>query len=286
MQELQGLSPYTVVLIAGVLILVLLLLRWSIARSRPKQTPPVEESGVQIGNGQTIGSRSEQDDYFASMTTPVGTLALVADGISGMANGRMSSTLAVTTFMKEYAKVTRPEEIITYLDRTAGVVNRNILQQLNGQGGGTTLAVVVLVENKLYYGAVGDSMITIYRNGEFVPVNSKHTAEVLLEEKVLAGQMTAEEAKDSPVRYHLINYLGYEGFSSMEIADTPLELLPGDHVLVCSDGIHEALTEIELETIMRKGLPPQDSAEQIIEAVHRKGLKHQDNATVILLSGG
>lgn len=278
----NDMQPYFVVSGAAVLFAVLLMIRIRLTRSSGSRTV----SGIEIGNGQTIGSRSEQDDYFSSMTTTVGTLAVVADGISGLANGRMSSTLAVTTFTKAFAKLEDATNLNGYFAEAATQSNRGILQNLNGQGGGTTLAAVIVCGYQLHYGAVGDSLITIYRNGHFQTVNSKHTAETLLEERVLAGQMTSEEAKTSPVRNQLVNYLGYEGFESMELGSAPIRLYSGDHVLLCSDGIQEALTEIELEEIMRKGGTPQETADAMIDAINDKGFKSQDNATVLILAIG
>lgn len=76
----NDMQPYFVVSGAAVLFAVLLMIRIRLTRISGSRTV----SGIEIGNGQTIGSRSEQDDYFSSMTTPVGTLAVVADGISGL----------------------------------------------------------------------------------------------------------------------------------------------------------------------------------------------------------
>ncbi|WP_046214871.1 PP2C family protein-serine/threonine phosphatase [Paenibacillus wulumuqiensis] len=245
-----------------------------------------EASQVLIGNGQTIGTRSEQDDYFASKTTAAGTLAVLADGISGLANGRMASTLAVTTFLREYDEVQSYQQIPDYMEEAAYASNREIVQQLKGNHGGTTLATVVISGHHLYWGAVGDSIITVFRNSSFIPVNSMHTLGAVLQQKVLAGEMTREQAESSPQRKQLVNYLGYEAFDSMEIGDYPFVLRPGDKVLLCSDGIHDALTEVELEAILTTTDDPQDAADQIIESIEQKNLKHQDNATVIIMQQG
>lgn len=61
-----------------------------------------EKNKIEIGNGQTIGRRDEQDDYFSTAETNNGTIAVLADGISGLANGRMASTVAVNTFIEEF----------------------------------------------------------------------------------------------------------------------------------------------------------------------------------------
>ncbi|MDT3428979.1 serine/threonine protein phosphatase PrpC [Paenibacillus forsythiae] len=274
---------YIVVAIAVCIIIALLIIRFGFIAPMAPRRRLGKAGAIQIGNGQTIGRRAEQDDYFASMTTPVGTLAVVADGISGLQNGRMSSTLAVTIFTREFAKLERADELEEYFARAAQKSNREILQNLNGQGGGTTLAAAVITGGKLHYGAVGDSLITLFRNGEFVPVNSKHTAETLLEEKVLTGEMSREEAVSSPVRRQLTNYLGYEGFERMEIGEDPVPLRADDLVLLVSDGVHEALTEIELEQILLQQKTPQDMAEDVIDAIEAKGLRGQDNATVVIL---
>ncbi len=246
---------------------------------------PTVAGGVRIGNAQTIGRRQEQDDYFATSTTQTGTMAVIADGISGVSNGRMASTLAVTMFSKEYLKVNEPGEIPGFFHKAALMSNRAILEQLGGATGGTTLVVAVVSGDLLHWGAVGDSMLILFRDGELMHVNTKHTLEGVLEARYLAGEITEEEARNNPQRNHLVNYLGYGGFKSMEVGD-PVELRPGDTVILCSDGVYDTLTEVELEQILFRKLTPQETAEEIISAVDAKGYKHQDNATIIILEKG
>lgn len=239
-------------------------------------------TGLLIGNAQTIGRRQEQDDYFSSLVTSIGTMAVIGDGISGLKHGRMASTLAVTVFGKEFLKLDDPRDIIDYFHHAAWMSNRGILEQLGGAHGGTTLVVAVVSANRLHYAAVGDSMILLFRDGEFMALNSRHTLETVLEAKYLSGEITREEVTNNPQRNQLINYLGYEGFKSMEIGD-PIAVLPDDIIILCSDGVYDALTEVDMEQILMKKLSPQESAEQMIECVERKSYKHQDNATVIIM---
>lgn len=252
----------------------------AVAEAAPEWEPV--SGKIAVGNAQTIGRRQEQDDYFASSITRVGTMAVIADGISGVAHGRMSSTLAVTMFSREYLKVTAQDEIPGFFQKAAALSNRAIREQLGGAIGGTTLVAAVISEGHLHWAAVGDSLLLLFRDGEFLPVNSKHTLEQVLEARVLAGEITREEAKANPMRGHLTNYLGYGGFKSMEVGE-PVPLEPDDIVILCSDGVCDALTEVELEQILLQRMPPQETAEEIIASVERKGYKQQDNATVIIL---
>lgn len=237
---------------------------------------------IPIGNAQTIGRREEQDDYFASSTTRVGTMAVIADGISGVSNGRMASTLAVTKFTREFLKLDDSKDIHEYFHKAAVASNRAILEQLGGAIGGTTLVVAVISDNYLHWGAVGDSVILLFREGEFLTINSKHTLESVLEAKYLSGEISKEEVTNNPMKNQLTNYLGYAGFKSMEVGE-PIPLKPGDSVILCSDGVYDALTEVEMEQILMQHSSPQEMAEEMIFTIERKSYKHQDNATVIIL---
>ncbi|MCM3142680.1 protein phosphatase 2C domain-containing protein [Brevibacillus sp. MER 51] len=275
----QGAIPYLVVL--GVIIAITLLFRLRAALIRQEMNPV-----IQIGNGQTIGRREEQDDYFSTATSSHGTIAVLADGISGLANGRLASTLAVTTFIREFTKLDNPKYLSLFFSRAASLANSEILQALRGSRGGTTLVAGVIIEDKLYWGAVGDSIITVFRNGEFIPINQKDIYESVLEARFLSGEITKDEALDHPQKKQLINYLGYDNFQNIEIGREPFPLEKGDKVILCSDGVYDTLTEMELEQILFQNIAAHDAADQIIEAVESKQKANQDNATILILEKG
>ncbi|MEK3872063.1 MULTISPECIES: PP2C family protein-serine/threonine phosphatase [unclassified Paenibacillus] len=218
---------------------------------------------ISLGNAQTIGRRTEQDDYFASAVTKVGTLA-------------------VTMFSREFLKLDDAGDIPEFFHKASIVSNRAIMEQLGGAIGGTTLVAAVISDHRLHWGAVGDSLILLFRDGEFLPVNSKDTFESVLEARYLAGEIGREEVSGNPMKNQLTNYLGYGGFMSMEVGE-PIPLEPGDIVILCSDGVYDALTEVEMEEILMQRMPPQETAEEMIACVERKSYKHQDNATVLIL---
>lgn len=291
MEDWSFFESYGIVAAALIVVAVLLIMRQKLRTTPVVDMPPEDPEPmyipdiietVKIGNAQTIGRREEQDDYFSSSTTRIGTMAAIADGISGLSHGRMASTLAVTMFSREYLKVDDPADIPEYFHKAALVSNRAIMEQLGGETGGTTLVVGIVSGGLLHWGAVGDSMIILFRDGEFIAINSKHTLETVLEEKYLSGEISKEEVKENPMRNQLINYLGYGGFKSMEVGD-PVSLQANDTIILCSDGVYDALTEVEMEQILMQGLPPQDAAEEMISLIERKSYKHQDNATLIIL---
>ncbi|QDX92965.1 serine/threonine-protein phosphatase [Brevibacillus laterosporus] len=275
----QEYMPYLLVLAAFVSMLLLFMIR-------QRLMAPIEEPGIQIGNGQTIGNRDEQDDYFSTATTPIGTLAVLADGISGLSHGRMSSTLAVTLFMREFLNLDHVQNVTSFFTKAARKSNAEIVQQIGGSNGGTTLVAAVVAEDKLYWGAVGDSSIMVFRNGEFIKMNQKHILESVLEERYLSGEITREQATNNPMRKRLINYLGYEQFQNMEICNEPFLLKKRDKVILLSDGVYNTLSEVEMEQILMNTTSPFDAAEEMVAEIERKQLHNQDNATVIILEQG
>ena len=276
----EELIPYIIVLFCFFLLFGLLYSRYLLTKRNTK-------TEVEIGNGQTIGTREEQDDSFGSMTTPIGTIAVIADGISGLANGKKASIIATNTFLNEFSQLKTHSNIQSYFSTTAQIANRDIIQNLKGTSGGTTLASVIVDQSGyLHWGAVGDSLITIFRDGDFISVNKKDIYENVLEERYLSGEMTINEVKTNPMRKRLINYLGFTGFKNIEIGNNPIKLNKKDKVLLYSDGVSDSLTEVELENILSKELSPYDAAQEIIEIIEEKQLKNQDNATVVILANG
>lgn len=279
--DVQNWVPYLIVLTCTAAILLLLGVRRRLLLDTVSLEPPA--SGMPIGNGQTIGAREEQDDYFASVTTAHGTAAVLADGISGLAHGRMASTLAVTVFIREFLKLEHIREVQSFFAKAAKISNTEILRNLKGAPGGTTLVAAVIADDLLYWGAVGDSMIMVFREDNFIRMNERHILESVLQERCLTGQITREEAMEHPMKRRLINYLGYENFKSIEIGSEPFRLQPGDRILLCSDGVYNTMTEVELEQILSKPISPHDAAEEIIEAIEQKRLANQDNATIVIV---
>ncbi|MGE7913081.1 PP2C family protein-serine/threonine phosphatase [Lysinibacillus xylanilyticus] len=271
------LLPYIIALAFIVVLVALLIIRNMLAQQN-------EKNKIEIGNGQTIGRRDEQDDYFSTAETKNGTIAVLADGISGLANGRMASTVAVNTFIEEFKKLSGLNTLEKFFKEAAIASNHMIVENLNGSNGGTTLVAAVIDDNGfLHWGAVGDSVITIFRNGEFKAINQKHIFESVLTERYISGEISQLEVQENPLKKRLINYLGYEGFKNMDIGKSPIYLNRGDKVCLFSDGVYDTLTEVEMEKILSQQATPYDIAQDMIKAVEQKRLKNQDNATIVIL---
>jgi len=238
---------------------------------------------VDVGNAQTIGTREKQDDSFATSITEYGILGIVADGIGGYLNGNLASRIAVDTFLDEFEKRDVTENLNYYFQKSAMLSNERIRDEFGEAKGGTTAVAVVLKADKMFWTSVGDSNISVFREGRIIAVNRKENVKNWLEDQYYAGSVRREDVLSSKADTRLVNYLGYDGFKKADESDRPIFLKKKDKILLYSDGV-EVLGQIELETILSKKMSAQKTADEIINAVNLKKKNKKDNATIVIFS--
>ncbi|MBO5987737.1 MAG: protein phosphatase 2C domain-containing protein [Lachnospiraceae bacterium] len=238
---------------------------------------------VDVGNAQTIGTREKQDDSFATSITEYGILGIVADGIGGYLNGNLASRITVDTFLDEFEKRDVTENLNYYFQKSAMLSNERIRDEFGEAKGGTTAVAVVLKADKMFWTSVGDSNISVFREGRIIAVNRKENVKNWLEDQYYAGSVRREDVLSSKADTRLVNYLGYDGFKKADESDRPIFLKKKDKILLYSDGV-EVLGQIELETILSKKMSAQKTADEIINAVNLKKKNKKDNATIVIFS--
>lgn len=250
------------------------------------------------GNHQHKGRRKDQQDYFASSdpTTPMevvesenGFLAIVADGMGGHIGGGSASVIAVETFMKEYNKKEKAESIPDALSRALLKANDAVFRA-NEQAGeesdmGTTLVACVLQSNKLYWVSVGDSKLFLYRDRQLQQLNQEHSYGVQLDMQRKAGQISETFAQaEARRRNQLTSYLGAKKIPpEIDRPAIPHELKTHDKVLLCSDGLVDALNKEEIINDLETERSTQEKCESLTTSALNKNRPHQDNITTILL---
>jgi serine/threonine protein phosphatase PrpC len=99
-------------------------------------------------------------------------------------------------------------------------------------GMGTTMTMLMIVDDKAVMAHVGDSRLYLKRAGDIHQLSVDHT---LANEMYLAGGLTREQANASRYQHVLTRSIGPH---ECVVVDTLLfDLLPGDRLLLCSDGL-------------------------------------------------
>ncbi|KNY30465.1 PP2C family protein-serine/threonine phosphatase [Pseudobacteroides cellulosolvens] len=274
MEYLQG--PYVFVLISLLVVCALFYIRYRLINMK-------KDNYIVIGNGQTIGKRDEQEDSFSTVENEKGIMAVLADGMGGYTNGKVSSSIAVNTFIEEFSNSYSIYPIEDFFRNVSRISNRAILDKSKGSRSGTTLVSVIVTDEMLYWASIGDSAIALFRNGEVMNLNKKHIFESELEQQYISGKISEEQMLNNPMKKRITSYLGAEVLKDIEICEKPIKLKRGDKVILCSDGVYNSITEIEMETIMAERIKPYEVAEEIIEMIKAKNFPKQDNATIVIL---
>ncbi len=238
---------------------------------------------ISVAQSQLVGTRKKQEDSLATIKRDDKLLAVIADGMGGLDSGEKASNLAVETFLEEFTRTYNFNSLQNFLIKTAYLANQRILNQVEDNRAGTTLLVVIIEDDKCQWLSVGDSNLFIYRDKLLKEINQKHTYRDELKKAYRAGEITRAEMLNHPKKNMLTSYLGHEDFNQFEINQSPLEFNKDDRLLLCSDGVTDALATIELENVFDQRLNAQQSSDLIINQIREKELSNQDNATVVII---
>jgi serine/threonine protein phosphatase PrpC len=241
-----------------------------------------------IGNTHHIGSRESQQDSFgisdvsnAKLCADKGVFGVVADGMGGMADGVDISaivTRSMLQYFNEADTLGQPERDLLNMLYSA---NDNVNAFLAGRGqGGSTVVAVIIHDGNLYWASVGDSRIYLVRGQSLIQINHEHVYAQELDERAAMGEISWAEAVSDPQRAALTNYLGIGKLERVDRNIRPLRLLPGDQVLLMTDGIFGTLNEDEILGAMISD--PLNNAAELQKRVLAKGKPDQDNLTAII----
>ncbi|MDA8343992.1 MAG: protein phosphatase 2C domain-containing protein [Thermaerobacter sp.] len=219
--------------------------------------------------------RSHNEDSFALLPLPHGALLAVADGVGGSKSGEVASEIATRTFVELLSGPRADGEPDSALLRQAlEAANESILekgQSSEHQGMGTTMTGAWVSHGLLVYAHAGDSRLYLYRDEVLSRVTQDHS---IAQELVRRGSLLPEQAENHPQRHVLTRFLGLHPFNCDEGQEG---LRAGDVVLLCTDGLTSALSELEVRQELAAGFD--GVALRLIEAANRAG--GPDNTTVV-----
>lgn len=184
--------------------------------------------------------------------TPCGeaALAVLCDGMGGLEQGEVASSVVVRTyeqwFLKELSplllKGFSPEELDRTWSRMANSCNVRIMDygRTRNAAMGTTLTVMLLIDGHYYISHVGDCRAYVMGNG----MEQLTSDQTYVAREVALGHMTAEQARNDSRRHVLLQCIGT--VSRVEPDFMHGEIYDGDSLLICSDGFRHELSEREM----------------------------------------
>ena len=225
------------------------------------------------------GGRSRNEDKLLAKSLEGLHLLAVADGLGGHAAGEVASNVALVEIEESLKANSGGGDILNAVREAISKANKEIclLSKENPAYAGmaTTLVMGLVREGKVMIANVGDSRAYYISGSQIRQITKDHSVVQGLKEQ---GLLKEEEARHHPERSTLTRTLGTE----LEVeADTyDVELLPGDFLLLCSDGLTDSLSNEEIGEIIGTSGNLGEACARLISQAREKG--GRDNISVIL----
>jgi PPM family protein phosphatase len=214
---------------------------------------------------------------------------IVADGVGGNAAGEIASGLSVASVegfllntLKRFSNLQASEEqdALKELQRALCQADSRIFEETakhpEWRGMATTMTFAFAVNWRLFVAHVGDSRCYLYARGGLQQVTQDHT---LTADMVRAGALPPESAARHPYRHVVTNILGGAA-PGVSVELHSLDLHPDDQILICSDGLTDAVSEDRIAQILGQENDPKRACDCLVADANQQGGK--DNITVIV----
>jgi len=245
--------------------------------------------------------RTSNEDSFAIDSR--NNLYIVADGMGGHAAGEVASRLAVEsierhisgsdprkepTFPASMRSLTREEEalpiparrVLTSIRLANQEIVRSVRKDRSMRGMGTTVVIALIQDDRAYIGSVGDSRVYLMRGAAMRQLTSDHT---FVNEQVMAGAISAEEARRHPARNILTRAVGSQEEVEADLIEQDLQ--NGDILLLCSDGLTSMAEDTEIHDALKTAPSSLDTGcKNLVDLANSHG--GDDNVTVVLVRAG
>ena len=229
--------------------------------------------------------RSNNQDYVNRYMNRAGiNLIVLADGMGGHRAGHIASEMTATDLGAAWVDTQLNtlndvrEWLIAIIDQENQKIHE-LGQTEEYRGMGTTLEAVVVIDNQMIFAHIGDSRISLIRDGEYTRLTSDHS---LVGALVRAGQLTEEEAQRHPQKNIVTQSIGQAEPIEPDIALKTLEA--DDYVLINSDGLTNMVPIEDIRDIIVSHVSLESKAETLIRFANNAG--GLDNISVALLHIG
>jgi serine/threonine protein phosphatase PrpC len=231
-----------------------------------------------------------------SMSTPLGVF-IVADGLGGHDNGQVASRMTINIIAERLLRelLTEPltaekngepvksfdeDAMVALLHDAVEEANTALCQknQLDKTDMGSTITGFMVVGEHASILNVGDSRTYMLRGKQLYQLTTDHS---LVGQLVAGGLIEPDEVYTHPQRSQIFRSLGDK--PNVQIDIFKQELLPGDILLSCSDGLWEMVRNPQIESILDNAPEPETACAQFIEAANANGGEDKVSAVVVFV---
>jgi len=228
-----------------------------------------------------------------SISSPIGVF-IVADGLGGHDNGQVASRMAINVIAERMTrellgaplqaeregtevKALDEDDLVGLLRNTIEEANLALCQknQRDKTDMGSTLTGYMIANEHAYIVNVGDSRTYMVRGGQIYQLTSDHS---LVGQLVAGGLIEPDDVYTHPQRSQIFRSLGDK--PNVQVDVFKQQLLPGDILLSCSDGLWEMIRNPQIESLLNNAPDPQTACARLIDTANANG--GEDNVSAVV----
>ena len=219
----------------------------------------------------------EREYFFESGIAKKTITAVVCDGMGGFEKGEKASFIAVDTVAK-YCKNDREMDFYSIVQNANKIICQEI--EICGQAMGATITGIDIRDGEMTVLNLGDSRTYRFRNDKLKQLTKDHS---IVQRLVSMGLLTIEEARKHPQKHCITQYLGImqEDMVVEPQLEQQISIEEGDRYLICSDGLTDMVSDIEIEKILQRKEKVKEAAKTLLNTALANG--GIDNVTVVLV---
>ena len=225
--------------------------------------------------------KDNQDSFHISKD---GRAFVVADGVGGYGGGATASRLAVETVEEcwDVGAALEAGDVETWMRETTAEANRRIIDTAQSDAAlenmGTTIVLAVIDKGgHLHIGHAGDSRAVLVRDNQLKMLTIDHS---MVMEMHMRGQITLEQLRNSIYKHLITRCLGHD--EQVEIDYAKFDFLPGDCIVLASDGLSDEMAEEEISATVSGCIDPNVVCKKLMDTVLERGAR--DNTTIVAVT--
>lgn len=238
----------------------------------------------EVGSQSNPGLKKEHnEDEVAHFSTVNGEIWIICNGINGEQGGAALAAKLASKSIGEYFKNKKYSNLLNALNNSILFANHQVFDHVEKNkhlaGMATTIAIVLVRDDKMYYAYAGNTRIYIRRKDKLQLLTKDHTTVQQLIDK---GEITAEQAKTHEKKGEIYNLLGLKKEFKFSTCKNPINILEDDMLLVASDGLTNELDNDAIDAIISDpDASVQHKSLQLVEQANKAG--GNDNISLHLI---
>lgn len=228
---------------------------------------------------------NNEDSYFAKKYNDEISLYVVADGLGGYEGGEIASrllTIKMSRYFEEHLNDDLKDEsivsdiLLTALDKINSEIYKMEKSSPKYNGMGTTIVLVAVIYNKVYYLSVGDSRL-YYISNDRNSIKQITEDDTYVNTLLKTNAIEQKDVENHPQKHVLTKAIGV--FKDIKTELHALNETSG-YLLLCTDGLTNMLdNEAILQVLQMKKF--ENTADEYIKKANENG--GVDNTTVVVI---